>query len=254
MMRGAIMHLDVAQLTLYAFWFFFAGLIWYLRQEDRREGYPLESEQDGGVKQKGFLFLPEPKTFVLNNGDVIKAPTYQPDSRPLNAKKFDLWPGAPYEPTGDALRAGVGPGSYAIRPDVTYKTAEGHDLLAPLRVATNFAVAPEDPNPIGYKVIGGDRRVAGVIKDIWVDRSESILRYYEIGLPDGTARLIPVYFTDVNRRARTVTVGALMADQFAAVPVLKNPDTVTLQEEDKVSGFYGGGLIYATASRTESLI
>ena len=34
-----------AQVVLYAFWIFFAGLILYLRREDKREGYPLESDR-----------------------------------------------------------------------------------------------------------------------------------------------------------------------------------------------------------------
>ena len=40
---GAITaSIDVAQVTLYLFWLFFAGLLIYLRREDKREGYPLE--------------------------------------------------------------------------------------------------------------------------------------------------------------------------------------------------------------------
>ncbi len=61
-MRGAIGNLDVAQLVLYAFWFFFAGLIFYLRREDRREGYPLESEGQRGFKPRNLIWIPEPKT------------------------------------------------------------------------------------------------------------------------------------------------------------------------------------------------
>ena len=38
-------YIDVAQLVLYGFWIFFAGLIIYLRREDKREGYPLESDR-----------------------------------------------------------------------------------------------------------------------------------------------------------------------------------------------------------------
>ena len=38
-------HIDGAQAALYAFWLFFAGLIYYLRREDKRSGYPLESPQ-----------------------------------------------------------------------------------------------------------------------------------------------------------------------------------------------------------------
>ena len=66
--------------------------------------------------------------------------------------------------------------------------------------------------------------------------------------------LAPVYFTDVNARARTVTIKALMAAQFGSVPALANPDKVTMQEEEKVAAFYGGGLIYATPARAESLL
>jgi photosynthetic reaction center H subunit len=254
MMRGAILHLDVAQLVLYAFFIFFACLIWYLRQEDRREGYPLESEADGGVRSPGFLFIPAPKIFRLSDGSIIKAPTLQPDARPLNAVKTEPWPGAPFEPIGDPLLAGVGPGSYAIRPDFPAKTYDGHDLIAPMRVATNFAVAPEDGNPIGFTVIAADRKAAGTIKDIWVDRSETILRYYEIALESGRSALVPVHFTDVSFRTRTVKVTALKASQFSQVPALANPDSVTMQEEEKIGAFYGAGALYATPARAEPLL
>jgi photosynthetic reaction center H subunit len=254
MMRGAILHLDVAQLVLYAFFAFFAGLIWYLRQEDRREGYPLESEADGIVRSRGFLFIPAPKTFRLEDGSLITAPTLQPDSRPLNAAKTEPWPGAPFEPIGDPLLAGVGPGSYAVRPDVPAKTYDGHDLIAPLRVATNFAVAPEDGNPLGFTVIAGDRKAAGTIIDIWVDRAETMLRYYEVALENSRSALVPVRFADVNFRARTVKVPALKASQFALVPSLANPDSVTMQEEERIAAFFGGGTLYATPARAEPLL
>ncbi len=41
-------YLDVAQVTLYVFWIFFGCLIYYLRREDKREGYPLDSTGVGG--------------------------------------------------------------------------------------------------------------------------------------------------------------------------------------------------------------
>ena len=38
METGAITsHIDVAQVVLYAFWAFFAGLVYYLQRESRRE-------------------------------------------------------------------------------------------------------------------------------------------------------------------------------------------------------------------------
>ena len=81
MIRGAIGNLDVAQVVLYAFWLFFAGLIWYLRGEDRREGYPLE-ESNGRLRDHDFVLIPAPKTFSLANGKKVQAPNYVADTRP----------------------------------------------------------------------------------------------------------------------------------------------------------------------------
>ena len=49
-------------------------------------------------------------------------------------------------------------------------------------------------------------------------------------------------------------VKSIRSDQFAQVPGLSNPDQVTLQEEDRISAFYGGGHLYATPDRVESLV
>lgn len=59
-------YLDGAQIALYAFWLFFALLIYYLRREDKREGYPLESE-DGSTKQ-GFPAMPPKRTYIAHDG------------------------------------------------------------------------------------------------------------------------------------------------------------------------------------------
>ncbi|MEL6185723.1 MAG: photosynthetic reaction center subunit H, partial [Myxococcota bacterium] len=59
---GAITeYIDVAQVTLYVFWIFFAGLIIYLRREDTREGYPLEADIGGAVRRPNFVFFPKAK-------------------------------------------------------------------------------------------------------------------------------------------------------------------------------------------------
>ena len=69
MSTGAITsHIDVAQVVLYAFWIFFAGLIIYIRREDKREGYPLESDRSGSIKVQGFPAMPEPKSYRLPHG------------------------------------------------------------------------------------------------------------------------------------------------------------------------------------------
>ena len=52
---GAITsYIDVAQVALYSFWVFFAGLIYYLRREDKREGYPLVSDRSDQIRVTGF--------------------------------------------------------------------------------------------------------------------------------------------------------------------------------------------------------
>ena len=59
MPTGAITgYIDVAQLVLYAFWIFFAGLIFYLRREDKREGYPLVFERPDTAPYLNFPPIP----------------------------------------------------------------------------------------------------------------------------------------------------------------------------------------------------
>ena len=53
---------DIGSLAIWAFWLFFAGLVFYLRREDKREGYPLRT-QDVRGKVDGFPAYPGPKVF-----------------------------------------------------------------------------------------------------------------------------------------------------------------------------------------------
>lgn len=254
-MRGAITNnIDVAQVVLYAFFLFFAGLVFYLRREDRREGYPLESEANGRAKDKGFLLIPEPKTFRLPHGGTVQAPRFDRDSFPARGEKVEPWPGAPLQPIGDPMLAALGPGSYAQRADITEKTFDGRDLIVPLRVASTFAVAPEDQSPLGFEVFGADRKRAGVVSDLWVDRGEAVLRYYEVRLDDGRNVLLPVNFSRVSFAHRRITVEAILAQHFANVPALRNPDKITLLEEERVTAYYGAGTLYATPGRAEPLL
>ncbi len=56
-------YIDVAQLAIWAFWIFFFGLVYYLRREDHREGYPLEGDQGG--TQTGWPAPDKKKTYIL---------------------------------------------------------------------------------------------------------------------------------------------------------------------------------------------
>ena len=59
---GFANNFDFAQLLLYAFWVFFAFLVIYLRREDKREGYPLESNRG---PLKGWPTPPPAKQFLI---------------------------------------------------------------------------------------------------------------------------------------------------------------------------------------------
>ena len=257
-MTGAITgYIDVAQLTLYAFWAFFAGLIFYLRREDKREGYPLISERSTSIHVQGFPFIPEPKIFILAHGGVAYAPRVE-QNRPVLARAIEAWPGAPLVPTGNPLIDGVGPASYAMRadePDVMFD--DGLPRIVPLRADPAFFLATEDLDPRGMTVFGADRLPAGVVTDAWVDRSEMIVRYVELAV--GTAInprtvLLPMTMLKINRALHQITVRAITAAQFTDVPGLRNPEQVTLLEEDKIMGYYGGGTLYAIPSRGEPLL
>jgi photosynthetic reaction center H subunit len=250
-------YIDVAQVTLYAFWFFFAGLIFYLRTEDKREGFPMESERVPGARVAGFPPIPSPKTFHLGHGQAVKAPHPEPLFE-VNASATESWPGAPLTPNGDPMLAGVGPGAWVARADVPdHMYEDGAPKIVPLRAAPGFSLATEDPDPRGFTVIGGDEKAAGTITDVWVDRSEVIIRYYEIDVTQSGGvgrRLIPATLAQVKGRLKQVRVNSLLASQFAAIPKLKTSDQVTLREEDQVVGYFGGGQMYATASRLGPLI
>jgi photosynthetic reaction center H subunit len=224
---GAITgYMDVAQITLYAFWIFFFCLILYLRSQDRREGYPLVEENPyGGPENLGAL-------------------------RAVPAGTF---PGAPLTPTGNPLLAGVGPGAWAERaeePEMAYE--DRSPKIVPMRAASGYRIEPLEYDPRGYTVIGADRQPAGTISDVWVDRHELLIRYLEVEVSGGAKRvLIPGPLTIISERDRTVRVKSILASQFADVPTTKSQEQITLREEDQISAYYGAGTMYATPARVE---
>lgn len=257
MNQGAITSsIDIAQVTLYLFWFFFAGLLIYLRREDKREGYPLE-ETDASMRRSrdGFPGRPTPKTFVLPHGGTRTRPEIAPDAdgQSLSAAPTAWWTSAPLEPTGNPLLAGVGPGAWANRPDHAELTLEGLPKIVPLRADAAYSLDHRDPDPRGQPVLGADGKVGGTIRDIWVDRSERLFRYLELEVPGGRRVLLPVNFSKVTDRG-IVQVRSILGHQFADVPGLANPDQVTMLEEEKIMAYYGAGTLYATPSRLGPLL
>ena len=254
MHTGAItQYIDVAQLVLYAFWIFFAGLVFYLHRENKREGYPLELEDTGRVIAQGFPAMPKPKTYLLRSGEVITAPNPKRDDHRLIAETFAGHFGAPLVPTGNPMLDGIGPGSYALRPDTPDLTFDDHPRIVPLRVAKSLGVDAGDTDPRGLPVVGTDGVVAGTVTDLWVDQAEALFRYLEVQLKDGTrAVLLPMGFARV--KPRLIQVDAITAAQFAAVPATRSNERITMLEEEKVMAYYGAGTLYATPSRAEPLL
>ncbi len=258
MPTGAITeYIDVAQVVLYVFWIFFAALIFYLRREDKREGYPLESDRSSSVRVEGFPSMPSPKVYTLPHGGTFTAPNELADTRAVHARPTAPWPGAPLQPTGDPMLDSIGPSSYADRDEEPDLTHEGAPRIVPMRIATEFSVEPRDPDPRGMTVLGADGEIGGTVRDIWVDRSEPQIRYLEVATGpkgDGTRVLLPITMAVVDGRRRQVAVGSILGSQFARVPALGNDDRVTRLEEDRISAYYAGGYLYAEPARQESLL
>jgi photosynthetic reaction center H subunit len=262
MMTGALgHHIDVAQVTLYAFWAFFACLILYLRREDKREGYPLVSELIGQTEievTEGFPDLPSPKVFQLYHGGVSYAPRPETATFPVGARSAALFPGAPLEPTGNPLVDGLGPAAYAIRLDEPDLTIDGKYKIVPMRDGVEYYLHPSSPNPRGWRVIAADRLSPGIISDIWVDEIEEAVRYLEVVLTlpgfEGQHVLIPHGFVRFRKQMKEVFVSAILSHQFADVPRTRSDAYVTRFEEDKLVGYFGGGALLATYERSRPVL
>ncbi|MTI44859.1 photosynthetic reaction center H subunit [Roseibium hamelinense] len=261
---GAItQYIDVAQVTLYVFWVFFAILIFYIRLEDRREGYPLEADGSGAFNKDAWLFVPPAKTFLLPHGHgEVSVPDDKRDNRdrPVPGEKIANFEGAPYVPTAEnPMLSSIGPGSWAERSDTVDLTHEGAAKIVPMRIDKDWAIAEGDTDPKGMRVVGCDLVVGGTVVDAWIDRSEQMMRYLEIETEVGAAPrrvLVPMNFTvmrNTREREKIFYVHAITGEQFADVPAIASDSQITLLEEDKVTAYYGAGLLYATPARQEPL-
>jgi len=264
MPTGAITgEIDVAQVVLYAFWAFFAGLIFYLRREDKREGYPLESDRSrraSRVPVQGFPGIPNPKTFLLDNGKTVEKPDGKADTRTVKAEPAAPFEGAPLQPTGNPMTDGVGPAAYCEREAEPERLFNSKELkIAPLSKATDFDVIDGDPDPRGMTVVGCDDKVAGTCTDIWVDKPDAIIRYLEIDV--GTEQnprkaMLPFFLSRIvgNNGTRWISAKSVTADQFKQSPQIKSGEQITKREEDMIVAYFGSGHLYAKPERQEPLL
>ncbi|MBO6768343.1 MAG: PRC-barrel domain-containing protein [Erythrobacter sp.] len=292
--------LDVTQLVFYAFVLFFIALVFYLRREDRREGYPTEAEDTGMPDTMGGpLSRAAPKTFDLPHGQGTVSPDGERRERvDLPAKRAFGSNGAPYVPTGDPFADGLGPAAWAERMHTPDLTASGKPRIVPLSSTDHVSVSPRDPNPVGMTVIGADGETAGMVTEAWVDMSEHHIRYLEIGDaetpgsaspqpvvvetqtvaavdpatetavvvetesvrtpasggPGTGALLVPMAMAKIRKRKGVIVVDALRADQFAGAPRPATPGQITLNEEERIVAYFGGGYLYADPQRQEPII
>ena len=102
--------------------------------------------------------------------------------------------------------------------------------------------------------MAADGEIVGEIADAWVDQTESVIRYYEIKF-GREKRLIPQHFALLRKqlrgRGKEFYVHALMSDQYSDIPKTKKKDEITMLEEEKIMGYFGGGLLYAHPQRQE---
>ena len=254
MVNAFVGNLDLASLTLWLFWIFFALLIFYIQRENMREGYPLENDDGTESPNQGLFPVPDDKTFKLPHGrGEISFPSGQKAERSdIALEQTSKANGYPFEPTGDPMKDGVGPASWVPRRDEPELDAKGHPKIVPLSHATAFHVNA-GRNPVGMPVVSGDKKVVGTVTDVWIDEPEQLARYFEYELKDGGGkRLVPV--TMMRMWGGKVLVQSIYAHQFADVPAHKHTDKVTLLEEEKICAYYGGGYLYAAESRQEPQI
>jgi photosynthetic reaction center H subunit len=254
MTEAFVGNLDLASLTLWLFWIFFALLIFYIQRENMREGYPLEDDDGKTSANQGLFPVPEDKTFILPHGrGTLTVPSGQrPERADIAVEKTNKANGYPFEPTGDPMKDGVGPASWCDRRDDPERNAKGHPKIVPLSHATAFHINA-GRNPVGLPVVSGDKQVVGTVTDVWIDEPEQLARYFEYELADGGGkRLVPV--TMLRLWGGKVMVQSLYAHQFADVPKHASEQQVTLLEEDKICAYYGGGYLYASQSRQEPQI
>ncbi len=246
---------DVTEMVFLAFTLFFLALVFYLRREDRREGYPLEDETTGRIDTPaGALHSATPKTFLMPFGrGTVTTPTKGRERVDVAGNRTFASPGAPYYPTGNPLTDGLGPAAWADRAPHPDLDAEGHNRIVPIGTVPTITVHKKDADPRGMTVTGADNEVAGTVTDLWVDRAEHQIRYLEIDT-GGKKVLAPMAMSKVKGKKNIVHIDAINAAQFADAPVPAAADSITFYEEERVVAYFGGGYLYANRERQEPII
>lgn len=253
-------NFDLASLSIWLFWIFFALLIYYLQTENMREGFPLENDDGTAASNQGPFPVPEPKTFRLPHGrGEVTVPSQENEDTHRRIDLDDVMQagavshGFPYDPKGDPMLAGIGSGAWTPRRDEPELDGHGHAKIVPMSATESYRVsAGRDPR--GLVVVAGDGVEVGIVSDMWLDAPEQVVRYLEIELNaehGGGTRLVPIPFCQIWRR---VKINSIYSKHFAGVPLTKSATQVTKLEEEKISAYYGAGILYADDKRAEPLL
>ncbi|MCR9147641.1 MAG: photosynthetic reaction center subunit H [Rhodobacteraceae bacterium] len=244
-------NFDLASLSIWLFWIFFALLIIYIQRENMREGYPMEDDDGNIAPNQGPFPVPGDKTFLLphGRGELTLPSGQRPDRDNIALEKTAVANGFPFQPTGDPMADGVGPAAWANRNDEPELDGKGHPKIVPMAALEQFHVAA-GRDPRGLPVMAGDKEIVGQITDLWIDEPEQMVRYLEIELDSdhgGGKRLVPLTLARINKTH--VKVLKIYGKHFEGVPKHASARQVTKLEEDKICAYYGGGTLYASDSR-----
>ncbi len=243
-------YIDLPQAAFWLFFVLFVLLCLHLRQNDKREGYPMKASPFSSEPSLGFPVPASPLTYVLNEGGTTATPhlykQIDVQARPLYA--FD---GTPLAPVGNPLLAGIGPGSWVLKHDGVAVTEAGEELLQPLRHLPEWTLGKKDADPRGMRVFDWRWNEVGVVHDIWIDLGIKIVRMLEVSLHDGQRVLVPIYHTHIREGVREVRVTALAAHQFAAIPATAHPDSITGREDERLNAYFAAGNFYKGTRLTD---
>ena len=246
-------NFDLASLSIWLFWLFFALLIYYLQTENMREGYPLEDDDGNAAANQGPFPVPSPKTRTLPHGRgewTVPSKEVEDAHRrtDLAMERTSAVGGGPHSPTGDPLADGVGPASWAPREDKPELDGKGYPKIVPMSAHEHFAVsAGRDPR--GLPVMGRDKEVVGTVSDMWIDEPEQLVRYIEIDVDGAGKRLVPIQLAVIKRDG--VMVKSLVKERFAGIPALKSDKQITKLEEDRVSAYVAAGNLYGAGTEAK---
>ncbi|MEE4163392.1 MAG: photosynthetic reaction center subunit H [Woeseiaceae bacterium] len=250
-MSSGLGNIDLVEILFTLFWLFFIVLVLYLHREGKREGYPLVSDRSDHVTVQGFPAMPDPKTFFLDDGRTVQKPAAEAPEEHFSAEPAASYPGAPFNPVGDPMKSGFGTGSWAKRSEVPEKTLDGKPRIIPMRADASLEVDQRDTDPRGMTVVAGDGVDVGTVSDLWIDLAEPQIYYLEVDRSKGGKAMVPFGFAEIDKRAGVIRVNVIHSKHFDDVPQIASPDQITPLEEDKICGYFGGGLLFADSKRAE---